>query len=106
MASIREWFGLNWTKIEFYGQSEGERVSNCARGNIIEPQKHLLGGSLLLTGHHEQQPALLVILAVIFDPGHAQSPWWEREKNKTETDERGSHQELKRVQTKEYSHFS
>lgn len=42
--------------------------------------KHLFSRRFLLTRHHDQQSPLLVILAVIFDPGHPQSPCWDERK--------------------------
>lgn len=42
--------------------------------------KHLFRRRFLLTRHHDQQSPLLVILAVIFDPGHPQSPCWDERK--------------------------
>lgn len=41
--------------------------------------KHLFSCGLLLTRHHDHQSPVLMILAVIFDPRHTQSPWRTRE---------------------------
>lgn len=52
---------------------------NCSF--ILFSVNHLFGGGFLLTRHHEKLSSLLVIFAVVFDPGHTQSPCWDRKQH-------------------------